>query len=592
MSTLVQFPLKDGGFFVAETESTARRSLQGSKNILADKWENRRPQGYDVVVVGSGYGGAITAARLANAALNPKLSVCILERGQEWPVGQFPDSLGDVLGNTYNPVLNPLGLYEFDVFPDVAVIKGSGLGGTSLVNANVAIRPEPDTFVPWPTALNQAAQIGEGKPGSLWNYYKMAEQTLDVSPHPDATNLKKIEALNKRAAQLGQFVEHLPLAVNFQKENVEVYKKNGKRIVKHKCIDCGDCVMGCNVGAKNTLYMNYLPLAKIGGAHIFTQTEVDRLEKKPDGSWTVHVTHRDDLFSSDDATIAAKKVILAAGAMGSPKILLRSQQNGLAAGKALGTRFSGNGDFFGLAYNCNQITDTVGWGNHKNDDPIAQVVRAGPSIVGLVRYHEKAPPSQRFVIEDLSFPRAYRDASAAVFPRLAGVPAGAQDAAQIQQRLDNDFFGASADGALNSTMLYLCMAKDNSGGTMYLDGFGELQIKWPGAGAEAIFQQINQECLAHATALGSTFIENPIWKVSPWKTLITAHPLGGCPMGEDGSDGAVDHLGRVFRGNGAELHAGLYVADGSIVRTALGVNPFLTISAIAERIADHIITGV
>src|SRR5205809_711358 len=73
----------------------------------------------------------------------------------------------------------------------------------------------------------------------------------------------------------------------------------------------------------------------------------------------------------------------------------------------LGSRFSGNGDFFGLAYNSNQLTDILGWGNHRND-PIAQGVRAGPSIVGLVRYNEKAPPAQRFVIEDLSIPRAYR----------------------------------------------------------------------------------------------------------------------------------------------------------------------------------------
>src|SRR5207249_2174828 len=97
---------------------------------------------------------------------------------------------------------------------------------------------------------------------------------------------------------------------------------------------------------------------------------------------------------------------------------------------------------------------------------------------------------------------------------------------------------------------YLCMAQDNSGGTLSLDGFGNLRIDSPGAGAEAIFKSVNQECLAHATALGSSFIENPLWKASPWQTLITAHPLGGCPVGEDGSDDAVDHLGRMFRGTG------------------------------------------
>jgi cholesterol oxidase len=559
--------------------------------ILANPWKDRRPDGYDVVVVGSGYGGSITAARLANATLNPHRTVCILERGQEWPIGKFPDNLGDLLGNTYNPLLNPLGLYEFDVFADIAVIKGNGLGGTSLVNANVAIRPEPDVFATWPSALRQASQIGESKPGSLWNYYKLAEETLEVSSHPTGSSLKKFQALKKRALELGLLVETLPLAVNFQKEGVEVFQRNGKSIVKRKCIDCGDCVTGCNVGAKNTLYMNYLPLAKAGGAHIFTQSEVEHIEKGQDDHWIIHVNHRDDPVSSDEATIIARTVILAAGALGTPTILLRSRDEGLSTSPTLGSRFSGNGDFFALAYNSNQVTDILGWGNHQAD-PISKLVRAGPSIMGLVRYHEKELPNQRFVIEDLSIPRAYRDAAALAFRLLPSTVTGNQDRAQAQERLDKDLLGADVQGALNSSMLYLCMAQDNSGGRLSLDDFGNPRIDWPEVGGEAIFTVINQECLAHATALGSSFIENPLWKVSPWQTLMTAHPLGGCPMGEEGSDGTVDHLGRVFKGAGDEVYSGLYVADGSIVRTALGVNPFLTISALSERIAESIIAGV
>ena len=111
--------------------------------VLSNRWEERKDDGYDVVVIGSGYGGAITAARLAQSDLNPKLTVCILERGREWPVGSFPDASKELTAEIYNESLNPLGLYEFDLHKDVTVIKGSGLGGTSLVNANVAIRPDP-----------------------------------------------------------------------------------------------------------------------------------------------------------------------------------------------------------------------------------------------------------------------------------------------------------------------------------------------------------------------------------------------------------------------------------------------------------------
>jgi cholesterol oxidase len=572
------------------------------ETVLENRWGERRKDGYDVVVVGSGYGGAITAARLANANLSPKLKACILERGKEWPIGDFPDSLWKVLASTYNEVFNPLGLYEFDAHRDIAVIRGGGLGGTSLINANVAIRPDPDIFKAWPSPIYQAAQIEEGQPESLWSYYGKAEETLDVSPHPEGHALKKIQALGKRAAQLNKEVELLRIAVHFKDQDVEVYRRNGKSIVKHKCDDCGDCVTGCNEGAKNTLYMNYLPLAKKGGADIFTQTEVEYIEKAQDGGWIVHVIHRENNLVSTKTTIRAGAVILAAGSLGSTEILLRSEQHGLTLGAGVGTRFSGNGDFFGLAYNSDQITDVLGWGhpgdqhedpNHEDhhEDPISKKVRPGPSIVGIIRYNRDKPVVQRFSIEDVSFPRAYTDAAAAAFRVIKGADTdpGVRDEDQERERRNKDIWGAHPEGALNSTMLYLSIGHDDAGGTMYLDQLGKLRIDWLGAGRQELFKQMNKECFEHAKALGASFIENPLWQVSPWQTLLTAHPLGGCPIGEEGSDGAVDHLGRVFSGMGTEVHEGFYVADGAIIRTALGVNPFLTISALAERIADHII---
>src|SRR3974377_1563398 len=120
--------------------------------MLSLDWAQRLAA-YDFVVVGSGYGGAITAARLATANLNPKPSVCILERGREWTPGSFPDTVEGVLGALRSDI-NPLGLYEFLNYPDISVIKGSGLGGTSLINANVAIIPDREVFEQfhWPQA--------------------------------------------------------------------------------------------------------------------------------------------------------------------------------------------------------------------------------------------------------------------------------------------------------------------------------------------------------------------------------------------------------------------------------------------------------
>lgn len=120
---------------------------------LASHWESRGDE-YDVVTVGSGYGGAITAARIAGADINPKPRVCILERGMEWIPGTFPDEPPDALAHFLSP-FNPLGLYELSLQPAISVLLGSGLGGTSLVNANVAIIPEDAIFAYSLTRVNR-----------------------------------------------------------------------------------------------------------------------------------------------------------------------------------------------------------------------------------------------------------------------------------------------------------------------------------------------------------------------------------------------------------------------------------------------------
>ena len=559
------------------------------ESILATAWNERLTGAYDVIVVGSGYGGAITAARLANAPINPKLKICLLERGQEWPIGSFPDTIEHVAEQTYNGTLNPLGLYQVDVHTAIVIIRGSGLGGTSLVNANVAIRPQPDCFDNWPTVIRQAAQIPEGNEGSLWNYYRRAENTLGVRHHPNGLRLLKIQALQKRAGELGKNVELLNIAVNFDNEG-PVFTRDNKTVMQRPCINCGDCMTGCNVGAKNTVYMNYLPLAKLGGAHIFTQTTVHNVEKSNEG-WAVNVTHHKNRFTSENATLTARNVVLAAGTLGSTEILLRSQAKGLSLAPGIGSCFGGNGDFFGAAYNSNQITNDVGWGNHPGD-PFDRNGGPGPSIVGLMRYKTDAPFGQRFNIEDLTIPRAYRNFLALVGCTALVSRTGTENLQAQHQRREKDAWHADPNGALNSSMMYLCMAQDDSAGRLYLDGRNDLRIDWPGAGREPIFQQINHECFAHAKSLGASFIENPTWQLLPWKTLVTAHPLGGCPMGEDGSHGVVGHLGKVFRDNTDAVHDGLYVADGSIIRSALEVNPFLTISALTERIVVKIITSL
>jgi cholesterol oxidase len=548
--------------------------------MFATPWEQRKSV-YDFVVIGSGYGGAISAARLSSANLNPKPSVCLLERGKEWQPGNFPETAPDVLGATRSD-LNPLGLYELLNYPDISVIKGSGLGGTSLINANVAIVPDREVFeqLQWPASLTYEA---------LMPYYQRASQALAANPHPRALELAKVQALDRRAQQLGMRAQALNIVVNFSVDGPNAFGMNQK-----PCIDCGNCVTGCNVGAKNTLYMNYLPMAAKAGTAIFTQTKVEWLEKLAAGGWRIHGKHVKDDFSGDQFTLDAHEVILSAGSLNSTEILLRSEMHGLTVSPALGTKFSGNGDFFGLAYNGAFETDVLGYAKADTPGP-GDSPEPGPNIVGVVRYTAGLAEAQRITIEDFSFPRAYVEASKAVFGLIRGEDTVTGNEQAQRGRLQRDLNPAGQlhdpNGAMNHSMLYLVMGQDNARGTILFESpwtepDGRIRVSWDQAGQQQIFTRMNGELRRHARALEANFISNPTWSVFRLGHLITAHPLGGCPMGDDYLEGAVDPFGRVYAGDGG-VHQGLYVTDGSVVPSALGVNPLMTISALTERFVER-----
>ena len=548
--------------------------------MLGTSWQERKSK-YDVVVIGSGYGGAISAARLAAANLNPKPSVCILERGKEWQPGDFPETLDGVIAAARSD-LNPLGLYEMLTHPDISVIKGSGLGGTSLINANVAIVPDREVFEQfhWPSALT----FDELQP-----YYARAAGILAPSQHPRAQQLAKVKALDRRAQEMGISAQALNIAVNFTIDGT-----NPHGVEQRPCNDCGNCVSGCNVKAKNTLYMNYLPMARNAGATILTQTKVEWLEKLAGGGWRIHGKHVNGFQDDEKFTLDAGEIVLSAGSLNSTEILLRSEAHGLSVSPALGTKFSGNGDFFGLAYNGDYETDVLGY-LHTQAPAAGDSPAPGPNIVGLVRYTNGLPEAQRIAIEDFSFPNAYIDGAKAAFGLLRGegTVTGNEDAQR--DRLARDLNPASAahdsNGAMNHSMLYLVMGQDNARGSILFEApigerDGRIRISWDKAGQQQIFTRMNEEIRRHAHALRSNFISNPTWSMFNLRHLITAHPLGGCPMGDDYLQGAVDPFGRVFAGDGS-VHQGLSVTDGSLVPSALGVNPFLTISALSERIVER-----
>jgi cholesterol oxidase len=543
---------------------------------LSTPWA-QRPTKYDIVIIGSGYGGAITAARLAAAKVKP--SICILERGKERQPGEFPETLSGVIGEARTSA-NPLGLFELLNHPDISVMKASGLGGTSLINANVAIEPDEEVFeqFQWPTAITLAG---------LKPYYQKARDVLVPSQHPRAMQLAKVQALDRRAKEMGISVEALTIAVNFTIDG-----KNAQGRQQKPCNDCGNCVCGCNVKAKNTLYMNYLPMAHDAGAVILTQTKVEYLKKLSGGGWQIIGQYVKGPHDTEKFTIEAGEVVLSAGSLNTTEILLRSEMKGLSVSPALGTKFSGNGDFFGLAYNGDYETDVLGY-LHTQAPAAGDSPPPGPNIVGLVRYTQGLPEEQRIAFEDFSFPNAYIDGAKAAFGLIQGqdTVTGNEDAQRARHALDFDPAALAHDkrGAMNHSMLYLVMGHDNSRGSILFEApwtepDGRIRISWDKAGQQQIFTRMNEEIRRHAHALRGNFLSNPTWSMFNLRHLITAHPLGGCPMGDDYLQGAVDPYGRVFSGDGS-VHQGLYVTDGSVIPSALGVNPFLTISALTERFA-------
>jgi cholesterol oxidase len=278
---------------------------------------------------------------------------------------------------------------------------------------------------------------------------------------------------------------------------------------------------------------------------MFTQTEVERIEKVPD-HYRVHCMLRSSRFLEERDVVTARVVILAAGTLGTNEILLRSREtNGLVLSDWLGKGFSANGNYLWFVdYQQGDPTVSTNSGGVGvvRGTPKAPV---GPSIQGIVDFRRSARPMvDRVVFEDLAHPSALATGVSALtvsdLNRAITLLACGHDTAEGQIRLEND----------------------------------EASVRWPRYNAQACRAEMAALVAQYASAYGGR--GEPF---SPGDNT-TAHPLGGCRMAATAADGVVNHRGEVFD------QPGLYVADASIIPTALGNNPLLTITALAERVAD------
>jgi choline dehydrogenase-like flavoprotein len=318
---------------------------------------------------------------------------------------------------------------------------------------------------------------------------------------------------------------------------------------------------------------------------------------KGPNKWTVHFAwhgdkrekFKDSIYTELMWVQAKEFVFLGAGAIGTTEILLRSHAYGLKVSPTLGMNMSGNGDILAFGYNGNKIANAIGTQkrSYLDNHPV------GPTITGIIDMRdETVAPNvlDGYVIEEGAVPSALAGALQIMFAATPGKVAACQRS--LRDRLHELKDGASSlvlgawnqGGALNRTMVYLVMSHDGNQATLTLQN-NKLSLEFIGVGRDHHVKELNRVLLKAANMIGAEFVPNPFSAPLLGHGEISVHPIGGANMSSDGTgtSGVTNHFGQVFKGETAEVYDGLVVVDGSVVPAALGVNPFATITALAER---------
>jgi cholesterol oxidase len=558
---------------------------------------------FDAVVVGSGFGGSVMACRLAEAGRR----VLVLERGKRYPPGSFARSPLEMRQNFWDPSEGRHGLFQLWDFGGIESLVSAGLGGGSLIYANVLIRKDERWFVgdrPGGGYVDWPVTRADLEPHYDQVESMLAPQQYPLGDQPFAGTLKT-RALQEAAGRAG-LEWYLPnLAVTFANRGERPV--TGEPIVdaaghttdnlhgrtRYTCRLCGECDIGCNYGSKNTLDFNYLTEAAKRGAEIRDHSEVRRLAPVPEGGYSVgYVQHAVEAEGrpTDTArlpltTVSARHLVLAAGTFGSTFLLLKNRRSFPALSARLGHGFSGNGDLLGFVHHAHQSVD-----GERRTRPLAP--SHGTVITSTVRMPDRRDGGEGpgCYIQDGGYP-GFVD----WLVEEADVPAGLVRGLRFVERrlkavltrspqtdLDSELGNLIGDAARSAGVLpLLAMGRDTPNGTMSLRRGRYLALDWTTEASDEYFRRVTTTMETIARELRAEFQINPLWYLR--RKVITVHPLGGCAMGTSAADGVTDSYGRVFG------HPGLVIADGSVMPGPVGPNPSLTIAALADRFAGRLI---
>jgi cholesterol oxidase len=511
-------------------------------------------QPYDFAVVGSGFGGSVAAMRLAQKGYR----VVVLEAGKRYRAEDFAKSNWNVWRYFWAPRFRCFGIQNITLLKGVMVLHGAGVGGGSLVYANTLMAPHERVFED--PGWRQGGDFGT----ELAPHYDTARKMLGVTTNPALEEGE--EALRRVSQRLGGADTFHPTEVGifFGKPNVTVPDPyfSGEGPERAGCNLCGGCMVGCRFRAKNTLDQNYLYFAEKFGTDVVPETRVTHI-RPTEGGYELDTRSTTALLRRRGPTFRARRVVVAAGVLGTVELLLRNRdEHGTLPrlSERLGDRVRTNGE---------SLLGATSFERHRN---LSRGIAIGAA------FH----PTSLTKIENVRYP------SGSGAMRLLGVPLTPDGNAvtrplkmlwRILLRLPSILrLWTIADWARSTVILLVMQQVDQHlrlrlGGSIgkHLEGEAtdrRIPSYLPIAqrAAELLAEELGGEP------------QNVISEVM-LRTPATAHILGGCCIGDSRETGVIDSGHEVFG------HPGLYVCDGSVIPGNLAVNPSLTIAAMAERFA-------
>jgi cholesterol oxidase len=513
---------------------------------------------WDWIVIGSGFGGSVSALRLVEKGYR----VLLVEKGRRFAKEDFADTNWDVKNWMWNPMLGLKGIFQMSFLKHVTILHGVGYGGGSLTYANTLPRPKDEFF-----AATSWSSLGEWK-DELAPHYDTAERMLGAAENPVWT--RSDELIAEIAEEMGRSEHH-------HKTTVGVFFGESGRTVadpyfdgdgpdRTGCTFCGACMTGCKVGAKNTLDLNYLHLAERKGLHVITEREVTHVSADDGGGYVL--TTKPSLESGDDEELRADRVVFAGGVMGTIPLLLRMKESDDGLPR-LSDRV---GDF--VRTNSEAIFGAVAPNDREED------FSHGVAITSILHTDEHSH------VEPVRYGEGSGIFRLQILPHAPGasIPGRVAKAASRFIRHPLEFakaFGVEDFAKQSQILLYMRTLE----GTLRL----RLKRSWRSAGRRAMQTELGpdteppQTFMAEATDLLERLAKKiggvpmSLFAETLFGVPTTAHILGGACMGATSADGVIDAQHRVHG------YDGLYVIDGAAMSANPGVNPSLTITAMAER---------